>query len=469
MAIATPTVTRLQDQHDVNVTPAAGVDLRAVLWDNSSGKFVLGGSQINIGAITIDTYTEGSKNYCVNAANNTIESGTNTNTIAGGGNNPGANLIGSPNGLPEYSTYIPLPTGWAEDTDYVAGSAIVSTIGGGYDNIVNQIAGTICGGGHNFMRYSVHGHSVIGGGSFNVVQSGRSGIFSGTANTITDKDKVFSVILGGTENNIVGSRSGIFGGANNNITGSYSFAFGRLATITADGCVAIADGSGTGVTVGTANVFGSFFTGGYRLGGGDVVIGATAAAAATKLEIVNPTTNQLRLSYTAGSVYSNIYTDSSGYLQISATGGRAVLNSTILRVAEIWDNGANLTLTTSGASRNVILKTNDATGNIQIQPINSGFVGIGTDSPASRLHVVQNSTTKAVPVLTLTQTDVSEEFVRFIGTSTTDASQSLVDAANMTTPGAIAGWVKVYVQDDQGTNSITDGVYFVPFYTAPTA
>ena len=75
----------------------------------------------------------------------------------------------------------------------------------------------------------------------------------------------------------------------------------------------------------------------------------------------------------------------------------------------------------------------------------------------------------AVPVLTVQQLDVSEEFIRFIGASTTDASQSLVDAANMTTPGALMGWLKIYVRDDQSTNPITDGAYFVPFYAAPTA
>lgn len=96
-------------------------------------------------------------------------------------------------------------------------------------------------------------------------------------------------------------------------------------------------------------------------------------------------------------------------------------------------------------------------------------LGIGTTAPAAKLHIDQLSTTGAVPVLTLDQADVSEEFIRFIGSSTYNASQSLVDAANMTTPGAIVGWLKIYVQDDETTGPITDGVYFVPFYAAPTA
>jgi len=41
MSIATPTVTRLQDQHDVNVTLGAGVDGFILLYDHVSSRFVL--------------------------------------------------------------------------------------------------------------------------------------------------------------------------------------------------------------------------------------------------------------------------------------------------------------------------------------------------------------------------------------------------------------------------------------------
>ena len=56
-----------------------------------------------------------------------------------------------------------------------------------------------------------------------------------------------------------------------------------------------------------------------------------------------------------------------------------------------------------------------------------------------------------------------------IGISYTSADRALVDAANFTTPGAIAGWLKINVQDDQATNPITDGDYYIPFYSVPTA
>ncbi len=81
----------------------------------------------------------------------------------------------------------------------------------------------------------------------------------------------------------------------------------------------------------------------------------------------------------------------------------------------------------------------------------------------------QLSTTEAAPVLTLDQADVDEDFFQFIGTSDTNVDRALVDAVNFTTPGAIVGWLKVNVQDDQGTDPIVDGDYYVPFYAAPTA
>ena len=101
--------------------------------------------------------------------------------------------------------------------------------------------------------------------------------------------------------------------------------------------------------------------------------------------------------------------------------------------------------------------------------ISSGKISIGIASASGKLHVDQPTTDAGIPVLYLDQADVSEEFIRFVGESTTDASQSLIDAANLTTPGSIVGWLRIYVEDVQGTGPITDGIYWVPFYTAPTA
>lgn len=92
-----------------------------------------------------------------------------------------------------------------------------------------------------------------------------------------------------------------------------------------------------------------------------------------------------------------------------------------------------------------------------------GDVGIGIQDAAGQLHVDQSSITGAQPVLTLDQGDVSEEFIRFIGTAANSVlTQSIVNNGDVSTP-TLAAWLKVYVQDDG--NQISDQTYFVPIYT----
>ena len=98
---------------------------------------------------------------------------------------------------------------------------------------------------------------------------------------------------------------------------------------------------------------------------------------------------------------------------------------------------------------------------------NAGNVGIGV-TPAAQLHV-KTGAADALPVVTLEQTDIDEDYLKFIGTSDTNVDRALVDAADFTTPGTIKGWLKINVQDDQATNPIVDGDYYIPFYSAPTA
>lgn len=97
-------------------------------------------------------------------------------------------------------------------------------------------------------------------------------------------------------------------------------------------------------------------------------------------------------------------------------------------------------------------------------------VAIGPTAPAAKLHVDQSSTTAAIPALLLDQADVSEEIIHFISRSHDDyANRTFVDAANYPNIGALAGYLKIYVEDTQPTNPITDGAYYIPFYAQPTA
>lgn len=97
-------------------------------------------------------------------------------------------------------------------------------------------------------------------------------------------------------------------------------------------------------------------------------------------------------------------------------------------------------------------------------------VGIGAATPGAKLHVDQSSTSGAIPVLTLDQADIDLEFIKLIGSSQDgQADRSLCDVADLDSAGALVGWFQIYVEDIQATNPITDGVYYVPFYAAPSA
>lgn len=154
--------------------------------------------------------------------------------------------------------------------------------------------------------------------------------------------------------------------------------------------------------------------------------------------------------------------------------------STQTSLLSVWENSSGTDLITFSGLGAAVFNENGADADFRVEgdtdisllfcDASVDAIGVGQGAaPTGKLHINQTSTTGAKPVITLQQSDVSEEFIRLIGTSTTDATQSLVDAVDRPTPGTIVGWFKIYVQDDQVTNPITDGIYYVPIYTTPTA
>ncbi|QGH73276.1 MAG: cell adhesion-like domain protein [Podoviridae sp. ctKoA10] len=155
------------------------------------------------------------RNIVVSVGENTIDPATQGSGIFGVGWETFPNKIGA----------VAKPVGtdgtnaaeWDIDSGYASATlnnASVATISGGYDHINNQIAGTICGGGHNFIQYNSGGHSFIGGGSYNWIQAGRSTILAGTNNRINGQ--VHNTIIGGLTNKILnGSYQFILSGKDN--------------------------------------------------------------------------------------------------------------------------------------------------------------------------------------------------------------------------------------------------------------
>jgi len=92
-----------------------------------------------------------------------------------------------------------------------------------------------------------------------------------------------------------------------------------------------------------------------------------------------------------------------------------------------------------------------------------GNVGVGIIAPVAKLHVDQSAADGAKPVITVDQADISEEFIKFIGSAASGVlTQSIVDEGDQGS-ATLAGWLKIYVEDVG--NQVTDGVYHVPFYT----
>jgi len=131
---------------------------------------------------------------------------------------------------------------------------------------------------------------------------------------------------------------------------------------------------------------------------------------------------------------------------------------------------AAVTMNDAGANVDVRIETDgDANALVVDGALNAVGVGVAPNAHIGKLDVNQNSLTGALPVIAIQQGDVSEEFLRFVGTSTTTNANSIVDAVDLPNAGTIQGWLKIYVQDDAVVGPVVDGVFFVPFYSTPTA
>jgi hypothetical protein len=163
------------------------------------------------------------------------------------------------------------------NASYVAGTADLATISGGYDHRNDQLAGTISGGGHNLLSYTGD-HGTIGGGSFNSVvgASNYCTISGGTLNTIGDSGAALHAVISGGRENLIKS------GNNNTISGGISLTIqgGSAASVISGGINNGINSSGNNNVVGGGN--GNTITGSAAnatIGGG--LTNTTAALSST--------------------------------------------------------------------------------------------------------------------------------------------------------------------------------------------
>lgn len=100
-----------------------------------------------------------------------------------------------------------------------------------------------------------------------------------------------------------------------------------------------------------------------------------------------------------------------------------------------------------------------------------GIEGLEVGTPGTRDGIIHATCkdNKAVPVLTLEQDDLSDVFIKFISQSAATNAQPILDAADLSTPGAVAGYIKIQIEDEASSGAVTDGNYYIPFHATPTA
>lgn len=432
MAVAIRTITRIQDADDVNVTLGAGVDEYALSWDNDTALFVLravagvyllatgattgasaSAQPFTVGISLTDTTTattgvvfKGSDRFIHNFHHPTGDTAVPAGLNTFVGVNAGNFTMGSTATLTTY----------ASNNVGVGHEALLANTTGYQNTAVGQGALKANTSGYYNMAFGSNVLCACTEGHDNV------GVGNGTLYKLTT----------GNYNVMIGSQAGT---EITTVSNSVAIGYRALFTATVGEHVAIGSQALQNTTNGRYNTAVGLSAGlGNTTGGQNVMIGVHAGRYHAN--------GSTALTDAENSVY--IGGSSRGY--DNSDSNSIVIGHTAIGL------GANTTVI--GNTSTTLTRLYGKIGNV--------------DAPGAQLHVDQASSTGAVPVLTVDQADVSEEFIRFIGTSTTDASQSLVDAADMEDPGAIVGWLKIYVQDDQGTNPITDGAYYVPFYSAPT-
>lgn len=259
-------------------------------------------------------------------------------TISGGGRSePGTSGTGN-HVTDDYGTVGGGGNNQAGDNAGTTTDASYATVSGGEENAASGLFSTISGGRRNTADNQ---SAAIGGGQDNTASGLNSVISGGAQNTASG---VQAAVVGGFNNLASGQSATIGGGANNVAAGQHSFAAGNRAKANHNGVFVWADNSGADFASTAQNQFLVRATAGVGIGSNDprgALHILTAGAPPAGLSANN---NGLLLGIES----------TAGYKWIQSYGGSLILN-----------------------------------------PI-SNNVGIGTTSPATRLHVQRGATAGTV-------------------------------------------------------------------------
>lgn len=123
--------------------------------------------------------------------------------------------------------------------------------------------------------------------------------------------------------------------------------------------------------------------------GNNVGIGTTGPD--RKLDVLDASNPQMRLTHTDGSVYTDMRTDGSGNFTITPSGSFTTFGGNYVIVNGVYLATKKITSTYFTGSQNLTLEAGTTSGSIILTPGTSGNVGIGTSSPTELLDI--NSST----------------------------------------------------------------------------
>lgn len=410
MSVAVRTITRLQDADDLNVSLGVGVDEYALCWDNDTARFVLRA----MGAPDLSGYAL----LAGRAGGQTLYGGTAANDDL--------TLEATSHGT-KTSAYVALASSGGAvtvgGTEYIQAKLTVTGGTGAEDDQGVRLAGS-------YSSNTAHPHRVE---TYHPLADTKA---------VAAYDAKLHVTGAGAVDHIVGFQAR----ADYQGTGTLGAMYDLFVASELTGAGTTANRFG--LYVADANLAAGALTNNYG------IYVATLAAGTNKYGLYVAG----NASYFGGNISvaggdKRIYGDTTTpFIELSNANGTTIAY------------GANCQLYLGGP---IFYKTGGV-DRMGIEGDGSFWVGERVLGEATAFFH-QAVTTGAKPPLLLKQSDVSEEFIAFHGTSTTDASQTLVDAADMTTPGAVKGWLKIHVEDLASSGAITDGFYYVPFYGAPTA
>ena len=268
-------------------------------------------------------------NVTTNPFSNTIQADVSGSVIGGGTRNEIAGIYGTIGG------------GFINDT---VGN--YATIGGGYLNSADGPIATVGGG---YLNNAAGEKSTAGGGYLNNAAGDYATVGGGDTNTATGSH---ATVGGGNNNNAAGSTSTIAGGDDNIAAGSYTTIGGGNDNVADGFSIVISGGSHNSATTNYAAV------------GGGYANNATEYAATVSGGYENAATG---VYAAVGGGFGNIADGAYSY----AAGNRAQANH---NGTFVWSDSSNFIFSSTGVDQFLVEA--------------DGGMGVGTNDPATQLHVV---------------------------------------------------------------------------------